>query len=137
MNTLVFGHPVQNSSSHMFKELFGVKQPKEAMETITFGDAGRPRTLDFGQGSVHKSQSSEDESVCSHSHKSGSQIQYTQWLGRGDPGDSDGDDSDNGRGATTLIRDPRNRYYQVIHDRTHPIFLWTLQSPIGNRLLVM
>jgi len=107
MNTSVFGHPVQNSSSHAFKELFGIKQPKEATETVTFGVTGRPRTSDFRQGSVHESQSSEDESVRSHSHKSGSQIQYTQQLGRGDPGDSDGDDSDNGRGGNNPYKGPK------------------------------
>ena len=87
INTSVFGHPVQYSSSSALRELFGVKQPRDHME---------PEEPD--------SQIGDHESDYSHSHKSG---EHTQQRGGGDPGDSDGDDSDDGGGNKGSQGGPR------------------------------
>ncbi|EDR12628.1 uncharacterized protein LACBIDRAFT_323223 [Laccaria bicolor S238N-H82] len=85
-NTSVFGHPAQNSSSHTFKELFGVRQGEDAIE----------------------SQNGDDDSVHSGSHKSGTGIYNQQGQRRsgGDPGDPDGSDSDDG-GSNGPRRGPK------------------------------
>jgi len=51
MNTLVFGHPVQNSSSHAIRELLGVRSSR---------DTAGPTTVCESQ--------EDDKSDTSHSH---------------------------------------------------------------------
>ena len=84
MNTSVFGHPVQTSSSHAIKELFGIT-PNIATTPVV-------------KGSALGSQSDDDESVNSRSQRSIGQVQRVPRRGGGDPGDSDGDDSGSGGG---------------------------------------
>ena len=101
MNTSVFGHPSQNSSSHAFKELFGVRQTKNVTDT------DHHRNTKSEREPARDSISGDDESIHSRSHKSGDQTQHTLRPGGGDPGDSDGDDSDNGKGGNDPHRGPR------------------------------
>ena len=99
MNTSVFGHPAQNSSSHALRELFGANTLKGTGKSRALGDSDKQKTTRVGPESIRESQDGENESDYSHSHKSGSQGQYIRPSGGGDPGDSDGDDSDNGGGS--------------------------------------
>ena len=92
MNTSVFGHLVQNSSSQALKELFGIKQPKT--ETVTFGGTSKFRGTNFKQESVCDALSGDEESIHTRSSRTRDSKQATQTQGGGDPGDSDGDDSD-------------------------------------------
>lgn len=120
MNTLVFGHPVQNSSSHALKELFGIKQSKGIKETVAFEDADRSRVINSQQGSALESQSRDNESVRSHSYKSGDRGAHMQRRGGGDPGDSDGDDSDNGRGGHGPQKGPPRKPSSPNNSRKNP-----------------
>ena len=101
MNTSVFGHPVQNNSSHALRELFGVGGPKQAGEpVIPQNSVNRLKGTNFELGSGHESQGEDNGSNCSRSHRSEDSAQHTRprRQGGGDPGDSDGDDSDKGGG---------------------------------------
>ena len=86
MNTSVFSHPVQNSSSHALRELFGVKQGEDLVE----------------------SQNGDDESVCLGSHRCGTGNHNPQGPRRseGNPGDPDGSDSDD-EGSNGPRRGPK------------------------------
>ena len=105
MNTSVFGHLVQNSSSQALKELFGIKQPKT--ETVTFGGTSKFRGTNFKQESVCDALSGDKESIHTRSSRTRDSKQATQTQGGGDPGDSDGDDSDDIGGNKGPWKGPR------------------------------
>ena len=94
MNTSMFGHPAQNSSSHAFRELLGVTHSNQTGESKTPEVPTSQKAVNSRPGSVRESREGENESDYSHSHKSGSQ--NVRPRGGGDPGGSDGDDSDDG-----------------------------------------
>ena len=100
MNTSVFGHPVQNNSSHAFRELFGVKESKDV--TTPYAPA-----TNFETGSGRESRGDDNRSDASRSHKSDNNMQQIRPRGGGDPGDSDGDDSDDGGGNNGPHRGPQ------------------------------
>ncbi|EDR02009.1 uncharacterized protein LACBIDRAFT_310185 [Laccaria bicolor S238N-H82] len=109
---MTFSHPTQNNLSQALKELFGIKESNT--------DTGEP--LDFGsrEGHLHESQSGDNESVHSHSHKSVDQTRKVQGGGGGgDPGDSDGDDSSHGKGGGDPHRNPR-KPLTPNHSRRNP-----------------
>ena len=98
MNTLTFGRPTQNSLSHALKELFGVEQTTEHGEGVPSKRVNKSKGTNYDQGSVPRTQGGDDESDISRSHKSRNSVQNTQRRGGGGPDDSDGDDSDEGKG---------------------------------------
>ena len=106
INTSVFGHPVQNSSSRAIKELFGVTRAKNPGELATFNSADKFNVTHPQHGSTSNSQIGDNESDDSRSHKSGEQAHFVR-QGGGDPGDSDGNDSDGGGGNKGPHRGPR------------------------------
>ena len=106
INTSVFGHPVQNSSSRAIKELFGVTRAKNPGELATFNSADKFNVTHPQHGSTSNSQIGDNESDDSRSHKSGEQAHFVR-RGGGDPGDSDGNDSDGGGGNKGPHRGPR------------------------------
>ena len=108
MNTSVFGHPAQNSSSHALRELLGVTNSKDAGEHATLRSSNNPKVTNPGPGSIRESRDRENESNYSQSHKSASQSQRMQPRGGGDPGDSDSDDSDDGGGGKGPRGGPKN-----------------------------
>ena len=117
MNTSVFGHPVQNSSSQALKELFGVKQPKT--ETVTFGGTSKFRGTNFGQESVRDALSGDEESIHTRSSRTRDSKQATPTQGGGDPGDSDGDDSDDGGRNNGPWKGPRKPLSPSSGRKTH------------------
>ena len=70
MSTSAFRHPTQNNSSHALKELFGVKGTPDNEEPVSSRRADRTKGTNFGQGSTRESQSGDNESDYSRSHKS-------------------------------------------------------------------
>lgn len=111
MNISVFGHPIQNSSSHAFKELFGIKQSKDVAESTTPKDADYHIIINSGREFAQELSGEDDESIHSQSHKSGDQFtRQTPRHGGGNPGDSDRDDSDNRRGGSRL--------HQLVHEKS-------------------
>ena len=107
MNTSVFGHPVQNSSSCALKELFEFDQPKEITEPTTRRGVDKTKSTTFRQESMCESQRGDNKSDYSHSQKSSDSARLEQRQGGGDPGDSDGKDSDNGGGSNGPCRGPK------------------------------
>lgn len=103
MNTSVFGHPVQNSSSHALRELFGVGEPRDTEEPTAPRVVIKPQATNFEWGSGRESQGEDNGSNYSRSHKSGDSTRRLRRNGGGGPGGSDGDDSDDGGGD----KDPR------------------------------
>lgn len=69
MNASTFGHPVQNSSSHALKELFGVNQPADTEGRTVSRNISKSRTTDLIMESVHGSQVGDNESDHSRSHQ--------------------------------------------------------------------
>ena len=79
MNTSVFGHPVQNNSSHALRELFRVGGPKQAGElVIPLNSVNRLKGTNFELGSGHESQGEDNGSNCSWSHRSKDSVQHTR-----------------------------------------------------------
>ena len=103
LNTSAFGHSTQNSSSHALRELFGVRQSTD--QTRPTADRGNdtPRnTVGIGP----EFPSGDNESDHSHSLKL-NQTRNLHRQGGGDPGDSNGDDSDDGGKGNNPCGGPR------------------------------
>ena len=53
MNTSMFGHPAQNSSSHALRELLGATNSKEARESRVPGSTDKPETTNLALDASH------------------------------------------------------------------------------------